>query len=142
MMKHLRRQFRNLLVGAGFLRKRENARPDSDEDQSMTLWETGADFSPCNHNGKNLAVIRSVLVAGLYPNVIGVEKSKKKALGTDMNSIHVQKKCAFIRHLSTINAFLGKSDGWCTTKSKEHQNFMYTIVRSLARVPCSYLAAQ
>ena len=40
--------------------------------------ETGADFSPCNYNGKNLAVIRSVLVAGLYPNVIGVEKIKEK----------------------------------------------------------------
>ena len=79
MMSHLRDQFRRLLVGAGFLRPR--VKEDSEEeDEGMTLWDHGVGMDlPCNRNGTSVAVLRAVLVAGLYPNVVRVQKSDTKA---------------------------------------------------------------
>jgi HrpA-like RNA helicase len=130
MMKHLRRQFRNLLIGAGFLRKRDKARAGLDEDEPMTLWESGAELSPCNHNGKNLAVIRSVLVAGLYPNVISVQKSQKKnaRYGYEFYS-RSEKVCI---HPSSVNykCVFGKKR-WMVYHQKQRTSELYVYDSSV-----------
>ena len=65
-----------------------------------------------------------MLVAGLYPNVIGVEKSKKKVPGTDMNSIHVQKRVCI--HPSSVNykCLFGKKR-WMVYHQKQRTSELY-----------------
>jgi ATP-dependent RNA helicase DHX57 len=79
MMRHLRKQFCNLLRSAGFLgHDNDDNKDDADDVIGDLLWNNKSKQYQCNKNGSSVAILRSVITAGLYPNVIRINKSEKR----------------------------------------------------------------
>jgi len=87
-MRHLRKQFQNLLQSAGFLKLVPTMKSANDNDKIYedddnigdSLWIDSKNEKQCNKNGTSVAVLRSVMTAGLYPNVIRINKVEKRGM--------------------------------------------------------------
>ncbi len=109
MMRHLRKQFQNLLQSAGFLKLVPTMKSANDNDKLYedddnigdSLWIDSKNEKQCNKNGTSVAVLRSVMTAGLYPNVIRINKVEKRGMHQILK-FTTQKETVNI-HPSSIN---------------------------------------
>ena len=77
MIDEMRKQFFELLIGIGFVREIEGGGNNRNHRRSRR-WQEHLLNGPHNANASNLSLIRSVICAGLYPNILRIMPTKKE----------------------------------------------------------------
>ena len=73
MIDEMRKQFFELLIGIGFMSEMRGS-----SKSSRRRWQKHLLNGPHNANASNLSLIRSVICAGLYPNILRIMPTKKE----------------------------------------------------------------
>ena len=73
MIDEMRKQFFELLIGIGFVSEMRGS-----SKSSRRRWQKHLLNGPHNANASNLSLIRSVICAGLYPNILRIMPTKKE----------------------------------------------------------------
>ncbi len=115
LMGDMRSQFRELLADANFLRSRHAppARGNSD---------------PSNRHGRDMGLVKAVLCAGMFPNVVSVVSGKRKA------KLRTREDGMVEAHPGSVNAWTGYFPGnWMVYSEKVKSTGIY--IRDASLVP-------
>ena len=131
MIANMREQFRRQLRGIGFLRPEATGATGSDAGLAspmLSLFGNEELEGECNGNGRDVGILRSVICAALYPNVVCIRRTdtrgysgnrrNKERYTTRTEEVHV--------HPGSVN-FKGslKKEAWLVYNEKQMTTRMY-----------------
>ena len=130
---NMREQFRRQLKDIGFLRAESTNSLRSEEAPMLSLWGNEDIEGECNGNGRDVGILRSIICAALYPNVVCIRRTDTRGYSgrrraperytTQTEEVHVHP--GSINFKSRNMASPLKHEAWLVYHEKQMTSRMY-----------------